>query len=186
MLKIVGSYHVCWSLANWPGWLFVSLECILKGRPSSPNSLVGVNARVKNSWELPYLLEFGQLARMVVWVASIHFRREAKLAWRKEQDPGKIWTWPPKFNKLAKSSWSKNGSRQQPYLFCGVRLRHSPRSRSIRSAYPNWHLAGSCRNRSDVILADCCFWGGKVFSVSVFHWFLRMMKVWTRIFSSMM
>ena len=34
---------------NWPGWLFGSLECILNGRPSWPNPLVGVNARVKNS-----------------------------------------------------------------------------------------------------------------------------------------
>ena len=44
------------------------------------NLLVGVTAHVKNSWELPCLLKFGQLARMVVWVTSMHFRREAKLA----------------------------------------------------------------------------------------------------------
>ena len=35
---------------------------------------------MENSWGLPCLLKFGQLARMVVWVTSIHFRREAKLA----------------------------------------------------------------------------------------------------------
>ena len=44
------------------------------------NLLVGVTAHVKNSWELPCLLKFGQLARMVVWVTRMYFRREAKLA----------------------------------------------------------------------------------------------------------
>ena len=39
--------------------------------------IVGVNTHVKNSWELPCLLKFGQLAGMVVWVTSMHFRRVA-------------------------------------------------------------------------------------------------------------
>ena len=45
--------------------------------------------------------KFGQLARMVVWVTSMHFRRVAKLTYRKEQDGGQNEKWRPKFNKFA-------------------------------------------------------------------------------------
>ena len=82
--------------------VFSAAICFFFGHMKSYTPcIVGVNSCVKNCWELPCLLKFGQLARMVVWVTSMHSRRVAKLTYRKEQDGGQNKKWRSKFNKFA-------------------------------------------------------------------------------------